>query len=202
MRPIPMSVNGIRRRLLWLRIGCAVGAIAILPVPACGGPTDPSSSPPARESTLPSPTTQRAPAPPRPRWAAVGQPIEFPELSEPRGSGTVVLPRTTMTVTSTRIVDGIPDIPADFRQANERYLILTVENNSPGTAFVPAADHFTVVTPHGATFASDANYAYLPDRYENGNGALLFSIPASGIPPGTTVQLELYGGQPFGWLLS
>lgn len=201
MRPIPMSVTGIRRTSLWPRIGSAVGAIAILTVPACGGPTDPNSSPPPRESTLSAPTTQRTPAPPRPQWAAVGQPIEFPELSEPRGSGTVVLPRTTMTVTSTRIADGVPDIPADFRRANERYLILTVENNSPGTAFVPSADHFTVVTPDGTTFALDENYALLPDRYENGNGALMFSIPASGIPPGTKVQLELYSGQPFGWLL-
>ncbi len=119
-----------------------------------------------------------------------------------RGTGVDTLPRITMTVTSARITNTDPHIPAEFRKPGEQYLVLAVETASPDPTHVPSRTHFQLVAPDGAIFEPNENVAYRPDHYENGNGVLIYNVPATGIPEGTKVQLELYRGQPFGWVVS
>jgi hypothetical protein len=190
-------------------VGGAVSIFAILAVTACGEispyPEFESVPTPSTHESAPPPSTEPlTPLPPRPQWAAVGQPIEFADTFDMRGTSFDTLPRITMTVTSAQTTNTDPHIPAEFRKAKagEQYLILTVKTNSPNPTHVPSRAHFQLVAPDGATFELNENVAYRPDRYENGNGVLSCNVPATGIPKGTKVQLELYRGQPFGWVVS
>lgn len=204
MRSRPEIAIGIRQARLWQRIGGAVAVVATLAVTACGGTTNssPFPSPSIRESTPRPPTEPLTPSPPQPQWAALGQPIEFADTFDMRGSNVDALPRITMTVTSARTTTTDPHIPAAFRRAGEQYLILTVETSSSAPTHAPSADHFQLVAPDGVTFEPDQNVAYRPDRYENGNGVLMYDVPETGIPRGTKVRLELFRGHPFGWVVS
>lgn len=204
MRSIPKIATGIRQKGFWQWIGGAVSIFAILAVTACGGITNSSSSltPSTQESAPPPPTKPLTPSPPRPQWAAVGQPIEFADTFDLWRTSFDALPRITMTVTSAQTTNTDPHIPAEFRKAGEQYLILTVKTNYSNPTHAPSMEHFQLVAPDGATFELNQNVAYRPDSYENGNGVLMYNVPATGIPKGTKVQLELYGGQPFGWVVS
>lgn len=204
VRSIPKIATGIRKMGLRQWIGGAVSIFAVLAVTACGGITNSNSFPtPSTQETAPPPTTQPLmPSPPRPQWAAVAQPIEFADTFDMQDTRIDALPRITMTVTSARTTNTDPHIPAEFLNPGEQYLILTVSTVSANPAHAPSREHFQLVAPDGATFELDENVAYRPDRYENGNGVVMFNVPATGIPKGTKVQLELYRGQPFGWVVS
>lgn len=154
-----------------------------------------------------------------PPVAKVGRPItlydtgnvDLRSYDPPKWASAVI------TVTSIKTLKTVPGIPAKIRPApHTMYALADVRTTITADPFTLWNDHFHLTAPDGTEYPRDLNAAYLADAFRDstsskmletkgalgpGDGLLLFSIPDTGLPPGTKLTAELWKGNACSWQL-